>query len=365
MLRAADKWLIPWLRRCPEAVDKGQPLHVMICVCDHFEPFHATDHRGALGRMDEWNEKFTDLVDRFSGVDGKPPKQTFFYPIEQYDREVVSKLEQLCRSTGSEVEIHLHHDNDNAEKMNQALDEGMRQFREHGFLSLDPTGAVRFGFVHGNWALDNSDPEGKNCGVSRELELLRRAGCYGDFTMPSAPHPTQTRIVNSIYYAQQTDRPKSHDRGNLAGVGVTTGLRKELDTLLCVQGPLAPNLRQRKFGVLPRLENAELTGKNPPTLERFRLWMKQGIAVKGRPNWVVIKLHTHGALERNMPAFFGPAAERFHRELAETCSESVKIHYTTAREVVNIIHAAEDGHSGTPDEYRDYLYNKPTVIEGR
>ena len=41
--------------------------------------------------------------------------------------------------------------------------------------------------------------------VNNELEILRDTGCYADFTMPSAPHPTQTWKINSIYSA--SDRP--------------------------------------------------------------------------------------------------------------------------------------------------------------
>ena len=34
----------------------------------------------------------------------------------------------------------------------------------------------------------------------------------------------------------------------------------------------------------------------------------------------------------------------------------VRLHYVTAREMVNILHAAEDGHSGDPGKFRDYRY---------
>jgi hypothetical protein len=48
---------------------------------------------------------------------------------------------------------------------------------------------IRFGFIHGNWALDNSLPHGKSCGLDSEIALLRDLGCYGDFTMPSGASP--------------------------------------------------------------------------------------------------------------------------------------------------------------------------------
>lgn len=362
MMRAAEKWLLPWILRRPENPDPSLPTDIMLCVSDHFEPFHRTDRDGALRRMDEWHEKFVKLTSRFRDVDGSPPKQTFFYPIEQYDPEVLDRIATLCRETGSEVEVQLHHADDTAEDVAAALKEGVARYQSHGLLSQDPSGDVRFGFVHGNWALDNSDPTGANCGVDRELEVLRAAGCYADFTMPSAPHPTQTKTVNSLYYAQETDKPKSHDTGVHAEVGSTTTLRDEKDQLLCIQGPLAPNLKNRKWGVLPRLENSELSGANPPGIDRFHLWRRQGICVRNCPNWVFIKLHTHAALERNMPAFFGEPAYKFHEALATALPEGIRIHYVSSREVANLIHSAEDGYTGNPNDYRDYLFGKPEIL---
>ena len=52
-------------------------------------------------------------------------------------------------------------------------------------------GRVVFGFIHGNWALDNSRPDGKYCGLNNEITLLRDLGCYADFTMPSGASPTR------------------------------------------------------------------------------------------------------------------------------------------------------------------------------
>ena len=72
----------------------------------------------------------------------------------------------------------------------------------HGLLARRrDTGELPYGFIHGNWALDNSRPDGRCCGVNNELAILRETGCYADFTLPSAPSPAQTAKINSIYYA--------------------------------------------------------------------------------------------------------------------------------------------------------------------
>ncbi len=93
------------------------------------------------------------------------------------------------------------------------------------------TGELAYGFVHGNWALDNSHPEGRACGVNDELTILRETGCFADFTMPSAPSPTQTRKINSIYYAvDDPGKPKSHDWGMDVGTATGTSRRTRNDS---------------------------------------------------------------------------------------------------------------------------------------
>jgi len=324
-----------------------------LCVCDHFEPFHDAGPVEALGRVHRWEHEFPILSRSWRDSTGQPLCHTFFYPIEQYDEPVLSSLANLCRSTRCETEIHLHHENDTAEALASTLEKGKRDLAGHGLLSTDPSGAIRFGFIHGNWALDNSHPARAHCGVRNELRVLQAAGCYADFTMPSAPDPSQTATLHSIYYATPSDRPKSHNRGRPARAGVM-----DPGGFLLVQGPLGLNWRRRKWGLLPRIENGDLTPRNPPTLERLRLWLDLGIHVEGRPEWIFAKLHTHGGIPRNMDMLLGERMGEFHRSLPQFAAAHpcFQFHYVTARQLVNIVHAAEAGHAGNPADYRDFRY---------
>src|SRR5207237_827951 len=134
---------------------------------------------------------------------------------EEYEPEYLDALARLCAAGFGEVEVHLHHDRDTADGLRHQLltFKGLLAER-HGLLARHrATGALRYGFIHGNWALCNSRPDGRWCGVNNELDVLRETGCYADFTMPSAPHPTQTRKHNSIYYASDRPaRPTPHHR---------------------------------------------------------------------------------------------------------------------------------------------------------
>lgn len=364
MIKAMDRWLLPWLK--DTLLRRRAPItDVMVAVCDHFEPLHHTDRDGALRRIAEWQFHLPALIAPSRDNDGQRAKHTFFYPIEQYDDTIVSSLADLCRATRNEVEVHLHHHNDTSESLVKSLRQGVADLRSHGLLG-GVGGRPVFGFIHGNWALDDSDPDGRGCGVRDELRLLKQAGCYGDFTMPSAPHRTQPPIVNQLYYARSTSMSCSHHRGRSVTVGLqgTAGLRNSSDHLLLVQGALCLDFGRRKFGVLPRIENSDLGPQNPPTARRMRLWMRCGICVRGAENWCFVKLHTHGAHEAGHPSNIGVARGKFHAELEQLMrSLGVRLHYVSARELVNIIHAAEDGKAGDAGAWRDYIYTPPPILK--
>lgn len=366
MVKAFDKWLLPWLRQSLRS-SNAPVTDVMLAVCDHFEPFHRSDKDGAMRRMKAWQDSLPGITAAAVDHDGSGPRHTFFYPIEQYDPDVIQSLTSLCQRTRNEVEIHLHHDNDTAENLIRVLDQGKADLRRHGLLGASPLGGAAFGFIHGNWALDDSDPQGKGCGVRGELAILKKAGCYADLTMPSAPHRTQAPMVNQLYYSQSSVEGCSHHRGVCASaIGSTSkNLRDRDDWLLLVQGPLGLDWRRRKWGLLPRIENADITSANPPTTQRAAGWINAGISVTGAEGWRFVKLHTHGGPERNHAALIGEARRKFHQELGELASRSgFRLHYVSAREMVNILHAAEDGKGGgDAGLWRDYLYSPPPCLQ--
>lgn len=354
MYKALDKWLMPYLKRpLPQLPESG---HFLFCICDHFEPYHDTDGQGALERMQKWREDYPKMVEDFREKTGVPLKWTFFYPVEQYDTDVVNELATICASGDAETEIHLHHENDTYENLADVLSVSKERLCEHGLLSKDELDQTRYAFIHGNWALGNSHPEGLHCGVDNEIQALIDWGCIADFTMPSAPSHCQTEIINAIYYAEGSEEPASHNDGPRVKVG-----QDPLENgLLMVQGPLGLNKNAKKFGFLPSLENGDLTAANPPTYERLKLWTGQGISVEGREEWVVVKLYTHGALPENTEALLGEPMRAFADDFARFMEENPnwKASFLTARQLVNVIKAAEAGEDGDPMDYVDYKYTR-------
>lgn len=417
MFRAIDKWLFGYVESVMRRPGKADgPVHLMFCVADHFEPFHDNPGKdAALAKIRRWRSEYPAAAAGHKDADGRHPQHTFFYPQEEYDGDCIGELSGLCANGFGEVEIHLHHRNDTAEGLREKLSGFRDVLREkHGLLGSDCDGNVRYGFIHGNWALCNSRPDGDWCGVNEELGVLNQTGCYADFTFPSAPSPTQPRTVNAIYRAEDTPgRPRGCDSGERVRVwprttgsdygkrpweadsgNATKGHAKERDEsgrrfgnlssiapgqsrtglatedrnsafgneLMLITGPLALDWRRRKWGVLPRLENGAITSVNPPTPERIDLWVRQYIHVQGRPEWMFVKVHTHGC--RNEDVFLGESMNRAHDYLGSVYNDgkSWVLHYVTAREMYNIARAAEDGKTGNPGQYRDYEVLRPPIL---
>lgn len=321
-----------------------QPLRLFYCVCDHYEPmWNGAETRQQETRVGRWKDTLPKLMDPFRDSAGRKPQHTFFYPEEEYRREYLDVLGELRERGLGDVEVHLHHDNDTSENLRSCLLRFTRLLHEqHGFLTKRDDGTYSYGFIHGNWTLDNSHPEGKHCGVNDELDILRETGCYADFTLPAAPSPAQTVTVNSIYYAvDDPDKPKSHDRGTPAAVG----RQPPDDSLLMIQGPLVVDWTDRIKGIVPRIDYCNLQGRRAATLDRLLRWIDASVIVQGQPNWRFVKLHTHGCEEANMEILLTDVMDKFHRELAQYAKETpnFEFFYVTAREMAALVHQAEAG----------------------
>lgn len=359
--RHVGVWIRSYLRQDWSArAPAGATRHLMFCFVDHYEPRWASpSYETECERVARWRQDYPKVCEGLRDADGYPPVHSFFFPEEEYRREHLDALVELCRMRLGEIEIHLHHDHDTE----AGLREKLRRFTktlvdEHDALPRDPrTGQVRWAFIHGNWALDNSHPDGSGCGVNNELVVLREEGCYVDYTFPAAPDPCQTSTINKIYYAKDDpQKPKSHD----TGVRVKVGAEPSGDLML-IQGPLGFMWRNRKFGLFPRIENADVRTSSPPTPERVDAWVRAGIHVEGRPEWVFVKVHTHGTQERDIETLLGrPMREAFeHLQRRYNDGRDWKLHYVSAREMYNIVKAAERGLEGDPGQYRDLVVPRP------
>lgn len=305
------------VRRIPD-VRRPSISRVWVAFADHFEPWwRGADDRTALDRIQRWAAGWPRIARRHADAAGHPPCYTFFYPEEQYHPAALDGLARLADSGIADVEVHLHHHADTEAAFVDRIGTFIERLHvRHALLRRD-SGGIRFGFVHGNWALDNSLPDGRFCGLNNEIALLARLGCYADFTLPAAPSPAQTRLVNTIYWAKDDPaRPKSHDTGvPVRPTGAVAG------DLLMVPGPLAINLREWRRPLVPRIEVGELAGHCVPTRHRVSLWTRVAPRI-GED--LFIKLFAHGAPEKNAGPLLADdgVLDWTLRYLAEECRRS-------------------------------------------
>jgi len=358
--------ILPWLpayvwQRCVRRQPDIQPVHLIIGLADHFEPSNhpgasaVPDRREQLRRIEGWCREYPAAVGKWRDEEGKPFRHTYFYPAEEFDADMMDLLAEHCHSGWGEIEIHLHHgvdSPDTAENTRRSLLEFRSALASRGCLSLlDGDGPPRYAFVHGNWALANS-AQGRFCGVDEEMQILSDTGCYADFTLPAAPS-AQVSKINALY---ECSLPLNQRAPHRRGLDLQCGRPPKIFPLI-VQGPLLINFGRRKQGWLfPGIENGELSGSNPATMQRLELWRDAAITVRGRLDWLFIKLHCHGLAPQDRQAMLGPQLQRFLRDLVEGPGNRAeyRLHFVTMREMANIILAACDGRDGNPGQYRDY-----------
>ncbi len=330
--RHAQVWLSGYLKDRLRAVSRPQAKRVWLMFADHFEPlWNRVDEQTAAARVARWTRRWPHIASIFRDAGGRAPRYTFFYPEEEYRPRLLAALEPLVEDGVADVEIHLHHDGEGEQDFVDRMSSFISVLRnKHNFLRTDG-GKPIFGFIHGMWALDNSRPDGRFCGLNNEITLLRKLGCYGDFTMPSGGAPTQARMVNTIYWANDDPgKPKSYD----TGVPVRPGDSSSGD-LLMIPGPFGIRWKER---FLPRIEAGELASYDPPTLRRVQGWL--GLAPRIGQD-IFVKLHTHGAQEQQSAFLLGKGLEQTIRLMSNECaSEGYELWFASAWEMRQALEAA-------------------------
>jgi hypothetical protein len=336
------------------------PRHLIFVIANHFEPSWREkgfwDLRTQQARVDQWCEMARAIGATIRDCDGTPFRHTSFYPAEQYHSSLIEKLAGLQHEGLGEVEIHLHHgveSPDSAINLRRTL-ENFRDLlaEEHRCLSRgEGIDTPMYAFVHGNLALANS-ARGKYCGVDSEMQILAETGCYADFTLPSAPDGSQVPRINAIY---ECGHPLGERSPHRSGPNLRVGHKPKLPVLFT--GPLVFNWSRRVHGIpVPRLDDGVLAANYTSDINRLHRWANADITVRGKPEWVFIKLYCHGFFDSDQNAVIGESIRRFWDAVLEygERTEEFKIHFASAREAFNIALAAVDGRLGEPGLYRNY-----------
>jgi hypothetical protein len=332
--RNAQIWAMPYVEQRLRSLVSGRRKieRAWICIADHFEPMweHA-DLSTARERVARWRKDWPKIAEAApKDSRGGMPQYTFFYPEEEYRPELLTPLAELKRSGIGDVEVHIHHDRDGREEFIRRIRSFSHILHEQHGLLRERDGQLRFGFIHGNWALDNSLPGGQWCGLNDEIQILRDLGCYADFTMPSGNSPSQARLLNTIYWCvDDPDLPKSYDNGT----PIVPGGAVEGD-LMMITGPFGLRWVER---LTPRMEIGELAANDPPSPYRTRRWFELAPVIGTD---LFIKLHTHGSQDRNSGLLLGRGLRDLFTFLAgEAQRRGCKLYYVTAWEMFLVVDA--------------------------
>lgn len=335
-----------------------KPLHILFCFVDHFEPFNGgADLKTAKWRVEQWVRKYPNVADRYKDSDGKPPQHTWFYP-PHLDHRFLEDLVSLCKDGYGEIEMHLHHNHmepfpDTSETLRGKIQKCIDDYSNYGIFCLRD-GSRKFAFIHGDWSLDNSRGP-KICGVNNEISILKECGCYADFTFPSLGR-AQPAMVNTFYYAKDNpDRPKSYTWGKPVRVG-----GRAWGDLMMIPGIIGLRWRARIHKYRPSIEASNISKSDYPFPERIDYWVRNAIVVKGKQDWLFIKLHTHGCCEIDLDSVLDSSTDNMYAYLETKYNdgEHYLLHYVTAREMHNIVKAAEAGMDGDPTNFRDFEVSK-------
>ena len=326
-----------------------KPKRAWVVIADHYEPLGMGESvETALHRVARWRELWPRIADDAPrDAAGQRPQYSFFYPQEGYQREVLEGIAEMVRLGVGDVEVHIHHDEANfqldserRESLGRKITEFCRRLSEDHGLLRQQDGRIVFGFIHGNWALDNSRPDGKCCGVKGEISLLRDLGCYADFTMPAIPEPPQGRVVNRIYWCTNNadNSPRSFDRGVEATAG--GGTRGDL---LMITGPVGIRMGRR---LLPRVECGEIAEYDRPSPSRARQWFDVAPTIGDD---LFLKLYTHGAHVRNLePLLNGALGSLFGSIADEAARRAIELHWATAWQMYQAADALIHGRAQLP-----------------
>jgi hypothetical protein len=344
-------------------------IHIMFCFVDHFEP----GNRNALpeqqkARVHSWIKQYPEMAAKHQDSDGVCPQHTFFLAPHYDTHDHLEKIVKLCSQGYGEVEMHLHHDRqepwpDNEDSLEKKIRACISSFSRYNVFCL-PNGQKAYGFIHGDWALANSLKGENHCGINSELAILKRTGCYADFTFPVC-NEAQPKLANTIFYTQ-TDlfRAKPY---NIQPKPVQSGKKPPYNSLMLIQGVIGVRWKSRIHTFKPSIEQSNIDVNDYPFAERIDYWINKGIHVKGKPEWIFVKIHSHGAREEDRELLVGKGCDDMFSYLETNYNDGVKyvLHYVSAREIYNIVKAAEDVRNGNPCEYRDYVVPRYTYLPER
>ena len=105
--RHAELWFLPYVKeRIRRSSRKTNPKRVWVAITDHYEPLClGASVETALSRVARWRDRWPQIAaDAPRDADGQPPQYSFFYPQEEYRRDLLDGIAEMVRGGVGDVE---------------------------------------------------------------------------------------------------------------------------------------------------------------------------------------------------------------------------------------------------------------------
>jgi hypothetical protein len=343
---------------------------------DHFEPFTGGDRvndikgiRNFVKRTKSFkhSKKMSLFVvipyGRMLGTNNRKDLEIFSFNddlvsffIKNNSAQKVKEYIKILYESGHDIHIHVHHErwtsnNLNISKFSKSdiplrkyvLGEGEKndgiRLKNHLGLCVDFIKDIipnfnSWGFVHGCWALNASDPE--ICKINDEIVILKEAGCIGDFSFPAGRGHCDPKIespftINPIVAPRSYDNPKSRQRV----IGKDPGAFDK-DRFLVWSSKI-----KHRHTSLDYYSDAIKKNLSDPNLI-VNNWIKHSPVINGN---LFIKTHSHSMdlrywknYDNPIIPITSPNVNKAFANLKNTCNKTgVSLEFISVREAVSLL----------------------------
>ncbi len=301
----------------------------------------SVDSTGLHDMLDEIDACAEGHIDS----DSRRLQITFMFGVPNPDPSALSILSEYCRAGLGEIECLLPCDISSLEDFREQLPRIVEVLHTYGWARTADS-QVRFAVLRNQFECVSADADYRS-----QIRTLHDLGCYVDLTFPCVGSSCQPGKVNSICLVSSGADDPFGEACDLRAGEISSG------DLLLVSGPFLIDWTDWRLKYRPFAESGRLTPAALPDRTRAQSWLRARVHVTGQPNWIFVKLIIDDVVDADAARTICGGLHEAFESLEESCSITVtsRLHFVTAREMYNIIRAAEAGRVGDAGQFRDYL----------
>jgi hypothetical protein len=366
---------------------------------DHFEPWsiniddesaRAVDRMAKLARSSTYARRLSLFYSVFvpyrlasaqalaDGDSRVPEDEVVFFARSARQEEIAREaIRPLVREDGHEMHLHIHHEywtrnhshfdtpvskwvnaSSTSDADRRRLDLNFRLCRETIAREIGRP-FHRWAFIHGNWALNASDP--LICHVTNEMAMIMAHGGYGDFSFPAGRSYCDPKL-KAPFTCLPLDLVRAYDdpQANPKAIGVGTNAFSR-ERFFIWNAPIRSVDSSLDYY---SAANREIF-KTPERL--VATWLSRSFLLDGR---IFIKTHAHSMNsayrltepDSVIPHHY-PDIVRVFECLARVCERArIELRFETANEVVSHLTKLDDGgHSLKPPLSHREASSRPSM----